>query len=183
MLMVSLRVTANRPQPHFLLDRSPLRVCTSPHDPGITWARVLIACRGRRASNRRRRRSILRGGDRLLYAAQAEILGVSEKLTLPVMDSTLATHTAHSRQIEPTKWASPRSPQPAHRLGSNNPDDQVAHFGSGRQDRPSRSAHGHHAKKSLPRVRQPHDHPSKARGHEGAKHHGGRESDPGKGKP
>ena len=45
------------------------------------------------------------------------------------MDSTLATHTAHSRQIEPTKWASRRSAQPAHRLGSNSPDDPTARSG------------------------------------------------------
>jgi len=40
---------------------APLCVCTSPRDPGITWAQVLIACRGRRASNRRRRTLRSRG--------------------------------------------------------------------------------------------------------------------------
>jgi hypothetical protein len=36
------------------------------------------------------------------------------------------THTAHSRQIEPTKSAIPRPAQPAHLLESNSPNDPPA---------------------------------------------------------
>lgn len=52
--------------------------------------------------------------------------GVSrERLALLLRGS----ETAHSRQIEPTKWASPMPAQPAHLLGSNSPDDPKARSG------------------------------------------------------